>query len=63
MEAEGRGTGRGYMSAPAHQVWFFTPDWLTGEREADEEIKAGLGTVHGSGEDMFAYLNSLESRE
>jgi len=44
-------------------VWFFTPDWLTGEREADEEIKAGLGTVHGSGEDMFAYLNSLESRE
>jgi antitoxin PrlF len=41
------------------QAWFFTPEWLAGEREANEDIAAGRGTVHESGEDMFAHLDSL----
>jgi antitoxin PrlF len=47
------------VSIPTDQAWFFTPEWLAGEREADEDIAAGRGTVHESGEDMFAHLDSL----
>jgi DNA/RNA-binding domain of Phe-tRNA-synthetase-like protein len=41
------------------QALLFTPEWLVGEREADEETAAGHGTVHESADDMFAYLDSL----
>lgn len=36
---------------------------MSGEREADDEIAAGRGTVHESAEDMFAYLDSLGSAD
>ncbi len=49
---------RGYVSIPTDQAWFFTPEWLAGEREADEEIAAGRGTSHRTAEDMFAHLDS-----
>ena len=58
---DGTVTVRGYVSIPTDQAWFFTPEWLAGEREADEEIAAGRGTVHESAEDMFAHLDSLDS--
>src|SRR5699024_8141945 len=32
---------RGFTSVPADQAWFFTPEWLAGEREAGEQIAAG----------------------
>jgi AbrB family looped-hinge helix DNA binding protein len=60
---DGTVTVRGYVSVPTDQAWFFTPDWLTREREADEEITAGRGTVHESAEDMFAHLDSLGSAD
>ncbi len=47
------------MSIPTDQAWFFTPEWLAGEREADEEIAADRGTVHESAEDMFAHLDTF----
>ena len=56
---DGTVTVRGYVSIPTDQAWFFTPQWLAGEREADEEIAAGQGTAHGSAEDMFAHLDAL----
>jgi len=28
---------------PTDQAWFFTPQWLAGEREADAEIAVGRG--------------------
>jgi antitoxin PrlF len=43
----------------APQAWFFTPQWLAGEREAYEEISAGRGTAHESADEMFAHLDSL----
>jgi antitoxin PrlF len=46
---------------PADQAWFSTPEWLAGEREADEDIAAGRGAVHESAEDMFDHLDSLGS--
>jgi antitoxin PrlF len=58
---DGTITVRGYISVPTDQAWFFTPPWLAGEREADEEITAGLGTVHESAEDMFDHLDALDA--
>ncbi len=55
-------TVRGYVSIPTDQAWFFTPEWLAREREADEEIAAGRGTVHEAVDDMFGHLDSLGHR-
>jgi len=60
---DGTVTIRGYVSIPTDQAWFFTPEWLAGEQEADEEIAAGHGTIHESAEDMFAHLESLGSAD
>lgn len=60
---DGTVTIRGYVSIPTDQTWFFTPEWLTGEREADEEIAAGRGTDHESAEEMFDHLDSLGSAD
>ena len=54
---------RGYVSMLTDQACFFTPEWLAGEREADEDIAAGRGTVHESAEDMFSHLDSLGSAD
>ena len=59
VQEDGTVTIRGYVSIPTDQAWFFTPEWLAGEREADEDIAARRGTVHESAEDMFAHLDTL----
>ncbi len=59
IQDDGTITVRGYVSIPTDQAWFFTPDWLAGEREADEDIAADRGTVHESAEDMFTHLDAL----
>lgn len=56
---DGTITVRGYVSIPTDQAWFFTPEHLAGEREADEEIEAGRGTVHESADEMFTHLDAL----
>jgi antitoxin PrlF len=63
VHEDGTVTIRGYVSIPTDQAWFYTPEWLAGEREADEEIAAGRGTVHESVEDMFDHLDSLGSSD
>lgn len=60
---DGTVTLRGYVSIPTDQAWFFTPQWLAGEREADQEIAAGRGTAHESAEDMFTHLDALGSAD
>ena len=60
---DGTITLRGYVSIPTDQAWFFTPAWLAGEREADEDIAAGRGASHESAEDMFAHLDALGSTD
>jgi len=59
VQEDGTVTIRGYVSIPTDQAWFFTPESLAGEREADEDIAARRGTVHESAEDMFAHLDTL----
>jgi antitoxin PrlF len=63
VQEDGTVTVRGYISIPTDQAWFFTPQWLAGEREADEEIAARRGTVHESAEEMFTRLDPLGSAE
>jgi antitoxin PrlF len=63
VHADGTVTIRGFVSIPTDQAWFFTPEWLAGEREADQDIAAGRGTVHQSAEGMFAHLESLGSAD
>jgi AbrB family looped-hinge helix DNA binding protein len=60
---DGTVTIRGYVSIPTDQAWFFIPEWLAGERQADQDIAAGRGTVHESAEDMLAHLDSLGSAD
>jgi antitoxin PrlF len=59
IRADGTITVRGYVSIPSDQAWFFTPEGLAGKQQADVEIAAGAGTVHGSAEAMFDHLQSL----
>jgi antitoxin PrlF len=59
LHDDGTVTVRGFVSIPTDQAWFFTPEWLAGEQEADNEIAAGRGTVHESADDMFAHLDDL----
>ena len=54
-----KSTVHGGVPVPADQAWFFTRERLAGKREADEEIAMSRGTVHGSGEAMFVYLENL----
>ena len=56
---DGTVTIRGYVSIPTDQAWFFTPDWLVGEFEADEQIQSGHGHVFRSAEEMFERLDAL----
>jgi antitoxin PrlF len=53
----------GYVLTPNDQAWFFTPVWLAGEQEAEDEIAAGHGTQHKSTEDMFNHLSALGSSD
>ncbi len=59
VHQDGTVTVRGYVSIPTDQAWFFTRERLASKRQADDEIAAGVGTVHGSAEAMFAYLERL----
>ncbi len=61
VQEDGTITVRGYVSIPTDQAWFFTPEWLAGEREAEQEIAAGRGRVFSSAEDMFNHLETLGS--
>src|SRR5882724_12210686 len=49
---DGTVTVRGFISIPTDQAWFFSPDWLAGEREADEQIASGRGRVFRTTEEM-----------
>jgi hypothetical protein len=41
------------------QTWFWTPEWLAGELQADDEIAAERGIRHDSDE---AFVAALEAR-
>ena len=47
---------RGFTSVPADQAWFFTPEWLEGERQASEQIAAGETDFYEDVDALFAGL-------
>ncbi len=63
VHEDGTVTVRGFISVPTDQVWFFVPEWLAGEREADEQIASGHRTVYHSAEEMFAHLDALTGED
>ncbi len=58
----GEVTVRGFISIPADQAWFFTPEWQAGEREADEEIARGDVLHFESGDAFVAALQEIHDR-
>lgn len=42
------------------QWWFWTPEWQAKERQADLEIKAGLGKTYDNADDLIADLKKLK---
>ncbi|MEV3935150.1 hypothetical protein AB0K52_04080 [Glycomyces sp. NPDC049804] len=45
---------------PPDQEWFWTPEWIAGEREASADFAAGRGKVFYSGEEFLAYLEGFD---
>jgi antitoxin PrlF len=41
---------------PKSQVWFWTPEWQAGEREASEDIANGRTQITQNVDDFFAEL-------
>ena len=41
------------VTVPADQAWFWTPEWQAGEREADEDIRAGRVRTFHDIDEMF----------
>lgn len=54
VEDDGTVTVRGYVSIPADQAWFFTPEWQEGEREAREQLARGEGEYYDNDEEFLA---------
>jgi len=48
------------IQVPASQKWFWTEEWQEGEREADEDIKAGRVKKFDNVHDLIAELESEE---
>lgn len=48
------------VQVPAAQKWFWTEEWQEGEREAEQEIKAGDVATFNNLDDLFADLNDEE---
>src|SRR5690349_19440982 len=46
-------------SIPRDQLWFWTPEWQAGEREASEQLARGEGEIFESGEDFLADLDQV----
>jgi hypothetical protein len=56
---------RGIIKGPVDpdQAWFWTPEWQSGEREADAEIAEGAGAVFHSTDEFIAHLESVPPAE
>ena len=59
VDEDGMITARGFVSIPSDQIRYFTPPRQAGKGQANEEIAAGGGAMHGSGEAVFARLDNL----
>lgn len=56
IERSGEIVLRPMLPVPADQAWAWTEEFQAGERVADAEIAAGLGTVYNSGEEFLESL-------
>lgn len=49
----------GLFDPEESQAYFWTEEWQKGEREADEDIRAGRVTVFDSADDALQHLRDL----
>lgn len=49
------------VEIPKDQAWFWTKEWQEGEREAEEDIRAGRVKTFDNVDDLVADLESEES--
>ena len=54
-----RGLSEGKIDS--EQAWFWTPDWLSGELEADREARDNQGAVYEDAESFKAALQAAHS--
>ena len=56
---------RGIIKGPGDpdQASFWTPEWQSGEQEADAELAEGSGVVYRSTEDFISHLESVPPAE
>lgn len=47
---------------PRDQLWYWTPEWQAGERQADEDIRAGRVESFRSAEDLIRNLRAARRR-
>ena len=59
VDEDGTIRARGLVSVPSDQIRYFIPGQQAGQRQANEEIAAGGGAMHGSDEAVFARLDDL----
>ncbi|OLN25785.1 AbrB/MazE/SpoVT family DNA-binding domain-containing protein [Desulfosporosinus metallidurans] len=52
------------FTVPKDEEWFWSAEWQAGEREAEEDIKAGrVSPMFDNAEDAIKYLHSVEHDE
>lgn len=51
---------QGKRETDPDQAWFWTPEWLAGELQADAEIAGGQGRVFDSTEAFLKHLEEVE---
>lgn len=56
IERDGEIVLRPKLPVDASQAWFWTLEWQEGERQAETETRAGIGTVYESGDDFLESL-------
>ena len=58
VDRDGTITVRGYISVPADHAWLYAPRQIA-QRAPDPGLSGSQADVHGSADELFAYLDAL----
>jgi AbrB family looped-hinge helix DNA binding protein len=50
---------RPHIAVPTEQAWFWTEEWQSKEREADDDLAAGHVTTFDTAEDLLTHLDGV----
>jgi hypothetical protein len=49
-----------HLDIPRSQAYFWTPNWISAEKDADEDIKENRVQVSKTADEIIKYLNSQD---